>query len=134
MRIPIKIPKNRPLGFWILPGDSTGQGQPGVCQGHLEVPWECQIGPKLKIYVKIIYCEHFLFFENFWLLVVFGTLFSEKCQFLGNFDKNLFLPPSSTQITKSGSKFNLELFLEHFLSMCFDDEGKNRVLSKLPKN
>ena len=86
--------KNHPLGFWIHPADSTGQGQPGVSQGHLEVPWECQIGPKLKIYVKIIYCEHFLFFENFWLLVVFGTLFSEKCQFLGNFEKNLFLPPS----------------------------------------
>ena len=92
VRLPIKIPKNHPLGFWIHPADSTGQGQPGVSQDHLEVPWECQIGPKLKIYVKITYCDHFLFFEIFCLLMIFGTLFSEKCQFLGNFDKNLFLP------------------------------------------
>ena len=105
-----------------------------MCQGHLEVPWEHQIGPKLKIYVKIIYCEHFLFFENFWLFMIFGTLFNRKWPFLGNFDKNLFLPASSTQITKSGFKFNLELFLWHFLSICVDDGSKNRLLSKLPKN
>ena len=117
MRLPIKIPKNHPLGFWIHPASCTGQGQPGVSQGHLEVPWEYQIGPKLKIYVKIMYSEHFLFFENFWLFMIFGTLCSEKCQFLGNFDKNLFLPPLSTKITKKCSKFNLELFLEHILSM-----------------
>ena len=133
MRIPIKFPKNRPLGFWIHPADSTGQGQPGVCQGHLEVPWECQIGPKLKIYVKIIYCEHFLFFENFWLLVIFGTLFSEKCQFLGNFDKNLFLPPLSTKITKKCSKFNLELFVEHFLSICLMMGAKTGFCQNCPK-
>ena len=62
MRLPIKIPKNHPLGFWIHPASCTGQGQPGVSQGHLEVPWEYQIGPKLKIYVKIMYSEHFMFF------------------------------------------------------------------------
>ena len=134
MRLPIKIPKNHPLGFWIHPASCTGQGQPGVSQGHLEVPWEYQIGPKLKIYVKIMYSEHFLFFEIFWLLVIFETLFCEKCPFLGNFDKNLFLPASSTHITKSGSKFNLELFLWHLLSICVDDGSKNRFLSKLPKN
>ena len=105
-----------------------------MSQTHLEVPWEYQIGPKLKIYVKIMYSEHFLFFEIFWLLVIFETLFSEKCPFLGNFDKYLFLPPSSTQISKSGSNFNLKLFLEHFLSICVDDGGKNRYLSKLLKN
>ena len=134
VRLPIKIPKNHPLGFWIHPADSTGQGQPGVCQGHLEVPWECQIGPKLKIYVKIIYCEHFLFFENFWLLMIFGTLFSEKCQFLGNFDKILFLPLSSNHMDKICSKNNSKLNLEHFLVIFVDNGGKNRFLSKLPKN
>ena len=72
---------------------------------HLEVPWELLFELKLKIYVKIIYSQHFLFFEIFWLSMIFWTLFSEKCPFLGNFDNNLFLPPSSTQITKSGSKF-----------------------------
>ena len=101
---------------------------------HLEVPWELLFELKLKIYVKIIYSEHFLFFEIFWLFMIFGTLFSRKCPFLGNFDKNLFLPASSTKITKSGSKFNLELFLWHFLSICVDDGSKNRRLSKLPKN
>ena len=100
---------------------------------HLEVPWELLFELKLKIYVKIIYSEHFLFFEIFWLLVIFETLFSEKCPFLGNFDKYLFLPPSSTQISKSGSNFNLKLFLEHFLSICVDDGGKNWFLSNLPK-
>ena len=105
-----------------------------MCQGHLEVPWECQIGPKLKIYVKIIYCEHFLFFENFWLLVVFGTLFSEKCQFLGNFDKNLFLPPSSNHMDKKCSENNSKSNLEPLLFICVDDGGKNKFFSKLPKN
>ena len=104
MRLPIKIPKNHPLGFWIHPADSTGQGQPGVSQGHLEVPWEYQIGPKLKIYVKIMYSEHFLFFEIFWLLVIFETLFSGKCPFLDKFDKNQFLPPSSTHMDKKALK------------------------------
>ena len=106
-----------------------------MCLGHLEVPWECQIGPKLKIYVKIICCENFLFFfENFWLLVIFGTLFNEKCQFLGNFDKILFLPPSSNHMDKICSKNNSKLNLEHFLVILVDDGGKKRFLSKLPKN
>ena len=89
MRLPIKIPKNQPLGFWIHPEPCWVREQPGVSQGHLEVPWEYQIGPKLKIYVKIMYSEHFLVFEIFWLLVIFETLFSEKCSFVVNFDKNL---------------------------------------------
>ena len=134
MRLPIKIPKNHPLGFWIHPADSTGQGQPGVSQGHLEVPWEYQIGPKLKIYVKIMYSEHFLFFEIFWLLVIFGTLFCEKCPFLRNFDKYLFLPPSSTHMNKKCSKNNFKLKLEPLLLISVDDERKNRYLSKWPKN
>ena len=57
--------------------------------------------------------------------MIFGTLLSRKCPFLVNFDKNLFLPPSSTQINKSFSKFDLELFVKHFLLICVDDEGKN---------
>ena len=93
MRLPIKIPKNHPLGFWIHPASCTGQGQPGVSQGHLEVPWEYQIGPKLKIYVKIMYSEHFLFFEIFWLLVIFETLSSQKCPFLGNLTKKTVFAP-----------------------------------------
>ena len=105
-----------------------------MSQDHLEVPWECQIGPKLKIYVKIIYCEHFLFFENFWLLLVFGTLFSEKCQILGNFDKNLFLPPSSNHMDKKCSKNNSKLNLEHFLVIFVDNGGKDTFLLKLTKN
>ena len=87
----------------------------------------------MKIYVKIKYYEHFLFLENFWLLLIFWTLFIEKCQFLVNFDKNVSLPPLSTKITKKCSKFNLELFLDHILSIWFVDGGKNRILSKLPK-
>ena len=105
---------------------------PGVPSG-LGLTLISLFGPKLKIYVKITYSEHFLFLEKFWLLLIFGTLFSRKCPFLGNFDKNLFLPASSTQITKSGSKFNLELFLWHFLSICLGDGSKNWFLSKLPK-
>ena len=116
---------------------SRGNGshqQSGVGGEPLEAPWEYQIGPKLKIYVKIMYSEHFLFFEIFWLLVIFGTLFSEKCPFLGNFDKYLFLPPSSTQISKSGSNFNLKLFLEPLLVICVYDGGKKKFLLKLPQN
>ena len=109
---------------FLVPG---GPGGLGPTQGQF-------LAPIFKIYVKIMYCEHFLFFEIFWLLVIFETLFSEKCQFLGNFDKYLFLPPSSTQISKSGSNFNLKLFLEHVLSICVNNGGKNRYLSKLLKN
>ena len=47
---------------------------------------------KLKIYVKIIYFEHFVLLGKFWLLMIFGTLLSKKCPFLGNFDPNQFLP------------------------------------------
>ena len=100
VRLPIKIPINHTLGFWINPASCTGQGQPGVSQGHLEVPWECQIGPKLKFYVKIIYSEHFWFLTIFWLFMIFGTLYSKKCQFLGIFDQNLFLPQSSTHMNR----------------------------------
>ena len=32
---------------------------------HLEVPWELLFELKLKIYVKIIYSEHFLFLKFF---------------------------------------------------------------------
>ena len=132
MRLPIKSPKNHPLGFWIHPADSTGQGQPGVSQDHLAVPWECQIGPKLKIYVKITYSEYFLIF--FWFLMIFGTLFSRKCPFLGNFDKNLFSPQSPTRMNKKCSKNNSKLNFEPLLVICIEDGGKNRFLLKLPKN
>ena len=121
----------------LVPASNSNELRPFQLLGepaHLEVPWELLFELKLKIYVKIIYSEHFLFFEIFWLFIIFGTLFSEKCPFLGNFDKSLFLLPSSTQITKSGSKFNLELFLWHFLSIFVDNVSKNRLLSKLPKN
>ena len=39
-----------------------------------------------------------IFYKNifFGLFMIFGTLFSEKCPLLGNFDQNLFLPESST--------------------------------------
>ena len=67
---------------FLVPG---GPGGLGPTQGQF-------LAPKFKIYVKIMYCEHFLNFEIFWLLVIFETLFSEKCPFLGNFDKYLFLP------------------------------------------
>ena len=30
---------------------------PGVGQGHMGLPWESLLGPKLKIYVEIIYFE-----------------------------------------------------------------------------
>ena len=74
---------------------SRGNGshqQSGVGGEPLEAPREYQIGPKLKIYAKIMYSEHFLFFEIFWLLVIFETLLCEKCPFLGHFDKYPFLP------------------------------------------
>ena len=101
---------------------------------HLEVPWELLFELKLKIYVKIIYSEHFLFFEIFWLFMIFGTLFSRKCPFLGNFDKSLFLLPSSTHMDKKCHKNNSKLNLEPLLVICVDDGGKNRFLSNLPKN
>ena len=101
---------------------------------HLEVPWELLFELKLKIYVKIIYSEHFLFFEIFWLFMIFGTLFSEKCPFFGNFDKSLFLLPSSTNMDKKCHKNNSKLNLEPLLVICVDDGSKNRFLSKLPKN
>ena len=107
---------------------------PEVGHMHLEVPWESLFGPKLKICVKITYYDHFLFLEKFWSLSIFGTLFSEKCQFLGNFDKILFLPPSSNHMDKICSKNNSKLNLEHFLVIFVDNGGKNRFLSKLPKN
>ena len=68
------------------------------------------------------------------MLVIFDTLFSGKCPFLGNFDKNLFLPPSSTQITKSGSKFNLELFLELFCPYVLMMGAKTGFCQICPKN
>ena len=71
-----------------------------VGQTHLQVPWESFSGPKLKIYVKITYSEHFVFLENFWVVYDFWTLFSEKYPFLGNFDQNLFLPESSTHMNQ----------------------------------
>ena len=120
----------------LVPASNSNELRPFQLLGkpaHLEVPWELLFELKLKIYLKIVYSEHFLFFEIIWFFIIFGTLFSRKCPFLGNFDKNLFLPPLSTQITKSGSKFNLELFLWHFLSIFVDDGSKNRLLSKLPK-
>ena len=92
-----------------------------MSQGHLEVPWECQIGPKLKFYVKIIYSEHFWFLEFFWLFMIFGTLFSRKCPFLDNFDKSLILPQSSTHMDKKWPKVNSKLNLEQIFFMCVDD-------------
>ena len=74
------------------------------------------------------------FLKKIWLLMIFGTLFSEKCPLLGNFYQNLFLPLSSTQMNKIWSKFNLELLSVHFWFMCVEDLGKNRFWSKLPKN
>ena len=119
-----KLKPGRAKPDFLVPGEPGGLG-----------PTQSQfLAPKFKIYVKIMYCEHFLNFEIFWLLVIFETLSSQKCPFLVNFDKNLFLPPSSTQINKSCSKFDLELFVKHFLSICVDDGGKNGFLSKLPKN
>ena len=73
---------------------------------HLEDPWELLFVLELIIYVKIKYSEHFLIFEFFWLLLIFETLFSEKYPFSGNFDKNLFLPPSSTHMDQKCSKNN----------------------------
>ena len=101
---------------------------------HLEVPWELLFELKLKIYVKIIYSEHFLFFEIFWLLVIFDTLFSGKCSFFGQiWQKPVFAPIINTYGQKS-SKNNSKLNLEPLLVICVDDGGKNRFLSKLPKN
>ena len=117
---------------------------PGYGQGHLEVPWELLFGLKLKIYVKIIYLEHFSFLKIFWLFVIFGTLFCRKCPFLGNFDQNLFffgnfdlnllLSLSSIQINKIWSKFHLKLFSGDFVFICVDCWSKNWFWSKLPKN
>ena len=93
----------------LVPASNLTEPRPFQYPGepaHLEVPWELLFELKLKIYVKIIYSEHFLFFEIFWLLVIFETLFSEKCPFLSNFDKNLFLTPSSTHMDKNCSKTN----------------------------
>ena len=107
--------------------------QPGE-PAHLEDPWELLFVLKLKIYEKIRYYEHFLIFEFFWLLLIFETLFSEKCPFLGNFDKYLFLPPSSTHMDKKCHENNSKLNLEPLLVICVDDGGKNTFLSKLPQN
>ena len=70
------VPKSLPLGCgpqYVLPG--------GL--GHLQVPWESLMGPKLKIYVEIICCEHFVFFEKkkIFLLVIFSTWYNKKCIF-----------------------------------------------------
>ena len=75
------------IGPWarVIP---TSRGGSLVSGGPLGVFF----GWKLKIYVKIIYFEHFVFLGKFWLLMIFGTLLSKKCPFLGNFDQNQFLP------------------------------------------
>ena len=48
---------------------------------QLPVPGESLLGPKLKIHVKTIYCEHFVFYQKIFLLPIFQTLFSENCPF-----------------------------------------------------
>ncbi len=52
--------------------------------------------------------------SKFLLLVIFGTLFSEKCQFLGNFDRNLFLPHHQHTWTKNALKTIINLFWNNF--------------------
>ena len=64
MRLSIKIPKNHSLTFWNHPDGSPTTRLPGLDLGHLGVPWEWLSGPKLKIYVKTIYPEHFSFHEK----------------------------------------------------------------------
>ena len=53
----IKIPKIHFSTFWIHPTPVTALPQPGERQTHLDVPREYLFRPKLKIHVKIIYCE-----------------------------------------------------------------------------
>ena len=60
--IPIKMPKFHWLTFWPNLVGARPCPVPGVGQMHLEVPWESLFGPKLKIHVKTIYCEHFVFY------------------------------------------------------------------------
>ena len=59
---------------------------------HPEVPWELLFELKLKIYVKIIYFEHFVFLGKFWLLMIFGTLLSKNVHFWAILTKTNICP------------------------------------------
>ena len=60
----IKIPKIHFSTFWIHPTPVTALLWSGVGQTHLEVPREFLLGPKLKIHVKTIYCQHFVSYQE----------------------------------------------------------------------
>ena len=70
-----KLKPGRARPDFLVPG---GPGGLGPTQGQF-------LAPKFKIYVKIMYCEHFLNFEIFWLLVSFETLFTIEGYILQTF-------------------------------------------------
>ena len=76
----------------------------------------------------------FDFIGKIFLLVIFGTLFSENWPFLDNFDKNLVLVKSAKHFYKNFQKIYSYLNSEPFLSKCLIDLTKNKFLSKLSKN
>ena len=82
----------------------------------------------------ITHSLHFVFFEKVSSFVILWTLFSKNCQFLDNFDKNLFLPKWPKHIDKISPKFNTKLIFAHLLFTCVDLMSTNRFLSKLSKN
>ena len=64
------------------------------------------------------------------LLVIFQTLFTENCQYFGDFDQNLCLPKSSTGTNKICQKIYHKLDFGHLLLIPFHNLGKKRFWSK----
>ena len=71
VRLSMKNPKSHPLTFWSHPGGCWTLRLTGDGLSHLEVPWEWLFDLKLKIYVKIIHSEHFVFYEKNFIVSYF---------------------------------------------------------------
>ena len=131
MRLSIKIPKNHSLTFWNHPDGCTTTRLPGLDLGHLDVPWEWLSGPKLKIYAKTTYLEHFSLYDFFCLLMTFETSLSKKCPFWGNLEqKPLFASTINTYKQKITWKQFLIEFRTSFVYVCWL-LGQKLVLVKI---
>ena len=101
--------------IWLIQGHSNTQVSQPICKslGSYFLSWNWKSMWKS-------YSEHFLFFEIFWLLLIFGTLFSKKCPFLGNFykKKTIFARIINTNNQKwIQIQFRI-VFMAFFVHMC----------------
>ena len=83
-------------------------------------------------------CENHIFwanfiFRSFWLLMIFGTLFSKKCPFWANFTQTNICPNHQHIWTKIDLKTILIWFLEDFVSYVLLNGAKTDFDQNFPK-